>query len=179
MQVGITLGRLLLASWFLALSARLALPLPFTPVPIALHPTIAVCLGYLLGPVQGTASVLLYLVQGALGLPCFMGGASGLAWLAGPTGGYLIGFLPAAAWAGGLAFCFPRNGLGTFSALLLGHLPIYLFGLLQLSLLAGWNGTLWVLGCFPFLPGCLLKSLLLGALIVRRRTLMIPFASFR
>ena len=82
----------------LAAASQVAIPLPFTPVPITLQPLVVVLAGLMLGPVAGAASMLLYLAAGAAGLPVFAPiGAPGIARFLGPTGGYLIAY-PAAAF---------------------------------------------------------------------------------
>ncbi|RPJ40883.1 MAG: biotin transporter BioY, partial [Candidatus Latescibacterota bacterium] len=90
------------ASLLLALSARVAIPLPFSPVPISGQSFAVLLVGALLGSRRGSAAVLLYLAEGAVGLPVFAGGAGGAAYLVGPTGGYLAAFLPAAFVVGAL-----------------------------------------------------------------------------
>src|SRR5688572_25573601 len=77
----------------LAASAQIAIPIPGTPVPVTLQPLVVVLSGMMLGPVYGAASMLTYLVLGAMGLPVFAPiGAPGILRLIGPTGGYLIAF---------------------------------------------------------------------------------------
>src|SRR5436305_13739864 len=87
----------------LAAASQVAIPLPFTPVPITLQPLVVVLAGLMLGPVAGAASMILYLAAGAAGLPAFAPiGAPGIARLFGPTGGYLIASPAAALLAGPL-----------------------------------------------------------------------------
>jgi len=119
---------------FTALAARIALPLPFTPVPIT-GQTLAVLLsGVLLGSRRGALAQLAYLAQGAAGLPVFAGGRAGLGVLLGPTGGYLVGFVLAAGLVGWLAERGWRLHTGRlFVALLLGNLVIYLCAALWLA----------------------------------------------
>lgn len=147
-------------SLLLVLASQLAIYLPFSPIPIAIHPTMAVLLGVLLGPKKGTAAVALYLLEGACGLPVFANGMGGLPYMLGPTGGYLIAFAPAAFLAGYLA-----QRMRAAPAILLGHLPLYLIGPLYLSLFISWDYVL-MAGVLPFLPGCVIKSLV-GASAVR------------
>src|SRR5690349_3570372 len=86
-QVSIVVG----ASLFVALCARLSLPLPFTPVPLTLANFGVLLVGVLLGSKRGFAALALYLTQGAAGLPVFSpAGPGGIAQLLGPTGGYLL-----------------------------------------------------------------------------------------
>jgi len=84
-------------SLFVAALAQVSLPLPFTPVPITGQTFAVLLVGAVLGARRGAASLVLYLLEGSLGLPVFANGTNGLARLLGPTGGYLIGFV-AAAW---------------------------------------------------------------------------------
>ena len=149
------------ASLLLALSAHLRILLPWTPVPIVLTPTLAVAFGLWLGPVRGALAAALYLLEGAVGLPVFAAGG-GLAYLAGPTAGYLAGYIPGAYLAGTLAQSWTSTGWRRLGVLLIGHLPIYLLGAIVLSAFIGWNAVL-VCGLLPFLPGCLLKSLALAS----------------
>jgi biotin transport system substrate-specific component len=87
----------------IGLVAQLEIRLPWTPVPITLQPLAVFLAGAALGSRRAAAAVGAYLVEGAAGLPFFAGGASGIAHLMGPTGGYLLGFLPAAFAIGFLA----------------------------------------------------------------------------
>src|SRR2546426_7517818 len=92
------------ASLFVALCARVTLPLPFTPVPLTLQNFGVLLVGLLLGSRRGFAALALYLAEGALGLPVFNpAGLGGLAQLLGPTGGYLIAY-PAVAFLTGWIF---------------------------------------------------------------------------
>src|SRR5207302_8075275 len=99
------LGGAALFAAAVAAASQIAIPLPWTPVPVTLQPMLVILAGMMLGPVAGAASMLLYLAAGAAGLPVFTPiGAPGIARFVGPTGGYLIAY-PAAAWvAGTLAF---------------------------------------------------------------------------
>ena len=146
-------------SLFIALSAQLAIPLPFSPVPVT-GQTLAVLLtGMLLGSRRGGLSLLTYLVEGGLGLPVFAGGTAGLARLTGPTGGYLVGFLAAAFLVGMLAERgWDRRAGTTFLAMLLGNVVIYALGLLWLTHFVGSERVL-ALGLLPFIPGDLWKLL--------------------
>jgi biotin transport system substrate-specific component len=140
---------------FTALAARIALPLPFTPVPIT-GQTLAVLLsGVLLGSRRGALAQLAYLAQGAAGLPVFAGGRAGLGVLLGPTGGYLVGFVLAAGLVGWLAERgWRRHTRRLFVALLLGNLVIYLCGALWLArFVPDPLGQ----GVLPFIPGDLVK----------------------
>ena len=81
-------------------SAYIQIPLPFSPVPVTAQTMAVLACGLFLGPVWGALTVLAYIIEGSLGLPVFAGGTAGLAKLFGPTGGYIIGFVPAAFMVG-------------------------------------------------------------------------------
>src|SRR3989338_9014662 len=88
------------AALFAALTAAVAwfkIPLPFTPVPITLQTLVVLLSGAMLGAYYGSLSMIIYLILGAIGLPVFAGGASGIGVLFGPTGGYLFSY-PVAAF---------------------------------------------------------------------------------
>ena len=148
------------ASLLTAVAAQIAIPLPFSPVPLT-GQTFAVLLsGAVLGARRGFAAQALYLIEGASGLPFFAGGAAGAAILGGPTGGYLLAFPLAALVTGALA----RNGwdrrFGTMvAAMLLGSLVIFGFGIAGLSRFVPTNQLL-ALGLLPFLPGDIVKATL-------------------
>jgi biotin transport system substrate-specific component len=152
-------------SWTIALCARVVIPLPFTPVPLT-GSTLGVLLaGALLGPRRGAAAAGLYLMQGGIGLPFFAGGAAGWACLAGPTGGYLIGFIPGAWLAGLLAGRGWDRRFGSNLALLLaGSAVILACGLIGLARFLPADRLL-PAGLTPFLVGDLLKSCLAAALL--------------
>jgi biotin transport system substrate-specific component len=148
------------ASLATALAARIAVPLPWSPVPIT-GQTFAVLLsGAVLGARRGFAAQLLYLAQGALGLPVFAGGGAGLASLVGPSGGYLLAFPLAAAVTGLLAERGWDRRLGTtFLALLAGSAVVFALGLAWLARFVPAQHLL-ATGLWPFLPGDLIKSAL-------------------
>ena len=145
-------------SILIALLAQLEIPLQ--PVPITGQTFGVLLVGALLGSRLGAAAALTYLAWGAMGLPVFAGGSSGLARLAGPTGGYLAGFVVAAFLVGWLSERgWDRHILTTAIAMLLGTSLIYLPGIAWLSRFVGWDRVL-QLGLMPFLIGDLLKVVL-------------------
>src|SRR5881398_1055390 len=118
----------------LAAASQVAIPLPFTPVPITLQPLVVVLAGLMLGPVAGAASMVLYLAAGAAGLPVFAPiGAPGIARFFGPTGGYLIAYPAAAFVAGALGRRAPTL-LGRWLAALAGSVVILIGGVAQLAI---------------------------------------------
>ncbi|MCI0331329.1 MAG: biotin transporter BioY [candidate division Zixibacteria bacterium] len=144
-------------SFLMALSAQIAIPLPFSPVPITGQTFAVLVVGMLLGRWRGTAAVLAYLTEGILGLPVFAGGVAGIAKILGPTGGYLVSFLPAAYLAGYLAEKgWDRKISTTFLAMTLGNVIIFGFGALWLARFVGLDQAL-SLGVLPFLAGDAVK----------------------
>lgn len=149
-----------MASILIALCAPLSIKLPFTPVPFALAPQLCLAIGAVLGSRRGALAVLAYLFQGAMGLPVFALGTSGLLPLLGPRGGYLLGYVAAAYACGYLIERIrERSGYKTFLALVAGNTIIFLFGVTQLSLFIGLKSAI-LLGMLPFLPTEALKLLL-------------------
>jgi biotin transporter BioY len=104
--------------------------------------------------------MLTYLGEGVLGLPVFAGGAAGVAKLLGPSGGYLVGFVPAAFVTGALAERgWDRRVLTTWAAMALGSTMIFLCGLPWLAQFVGWDRVL-AAGLYPFLVGDVIKQVL-------------------
>lgn len=141
---------------------------PFWPVPMTLQTLAIFALAAAYGMRLAGATLLIYLVEGALGLPVFAGTPEkgiGLAYMAGPTGGYLIGFAAGAYVVGWLAEQgWDRSVLRLFMAMLLGHLVIFAFGLAWLTTLIGFEKA-WLLGVVPFYAATLFKTAL-GACVV-------------
>ncbi|MFB0516100.1 MAG: biotin transporter BioY, partial [Candidatus Neomarinimicrobiota bacterium] len=121
-------------SFLVALSAQAAFRLPFSPVPITGQTLAVLLVGALLGSVRGAVSLLLYLAEGIAGLPVFAAGGAGVAYFLGPTGGYLVGFVFAAALTGLLAERgWDRRVGSTLIAMLIGTVAIYAAGLAWLA----------------------------------------------
>jgi len=152
-------------SLLIGLCAQVKILLPFSPVPITAQTFAVLTIGMLLGSRRGSLCVLMYIIQGAAGLPVFaMGG--GFAVLIGPTGGYLVGFIPAAYITGLLAQKGWDRRIGTtVLAMVLGNIVIYAFGLLWLCCLTGINRAVPAVGLYPFLVGDLLKIALAAAVL--------------
>jgi biotin transport system substrate-specific component len=159
------LGFVLAGSALIALSARVAIPLPFSPVPVTGQTFGVLLVASILGRTRGLAAVLAYLAQGAAGLPVFAGLTAGPAVLLGPTGGYLLGFLPGAYLCGWLAERgWDRTPLRTTASMILGNLAIFAFGLPWLARFVG-SSNVWALGFWPFLAGDVVKIGLAAALL--------------
>ncbi|MDX1415870.1 MAG: biotin transporter BioY [Candidatus Promineifilaceae bacterium] len=154
---------LLIGSLFIALTAQVSIRIG--PVPITGQTMGVLLVGMLYGSKRGAATLLLYVIEGAAGLPVFAGGTSGLTVLAGPTGGYLVGFIPAAFVVGWLAERGWDRSFGlTAVAMLIGNAVIYLFGLSRLGFLLGYENML-AYGFLPFWPGDLLKIIVAAGLL--------------
>jgi biotin transport system substrate-specific component len=153
-------------SLFVALCAQVSLPLPFSPVPVTGQTFAVLLLGATLGARRSAAALLLYLAEGALGLPVFApGGLPGLVRLVGPTGGYLLAFPIAAFLLGWMMERLPLRWAVWLAAAFACELFILLAGTAWLRLmvpLPGWSEAA-QLGLLPFLPGSLVKVLLVSA----------------
>ena len=152
-------------SVLIALSAKVQILLPFSPVPITGQTFAVLMIGALLGARRGSLAVLAYIIEGAAGMPVFAFGG-GFAFLLGPTGGYLIGFIPAAYITGRLAEKGWDRRIGTtILAMILGNVIIYTFGLFRLTCLMGFNAKVLTVGLYPFIIGDLLKIAVAAALL--------------
>lgn len=168
-------------SWVTVLCARISFFIPGVPVAVTGQTFAVLLTGALLGSRRGALSLMAYLAQGALGLPVFcisttMGYGGGIARFAGPSGGYLIGFVAAAFAVGLLAERGWDRRFWTMAlAMLIGNVIIHLFGLLWLARfftpawLVDWQrnllwldprGGLFLFGLYPYIPGDLIKLVL-------------------
>jgi biotin transport system substrate-specific component len=150
------------ATAFVAACAHVSFPLPFTPVPLTLQNFAVLLVGMALGPVAGFSAMVLYLIEGAIGLPVFTPyAAGGVAHLLGPNGGFLFSYPLAAATAGWVVRAMQSLTTRFRSALIasiVATLPIFLLG-------AGWFSyyahhsvsATWALAVVPFIPGEIVK----------------------
>lgn len=169
-STGLRAGRAVLlalvGSAVMALSAKLAVP--FWPVPLTMQSLAVLLIGAGFGARLGAAAMVLYLVEVAVGLPVFAGTPAhgiGLAYLLGPTGGYLVGYVPAAVAVGFLAERgADRSVPQMLGAMTLGHVILFATGYAWLAHLMGAN-VAWSAGVTPFVLGTVVKTLL-GALLV-------------
>ena len=147
------------ASLMAALTAAGAyLAIPIGPVPIVLQNLFIFLSGLLLGPRWGAASVAIYLLAGALGLPVFAGGTGGIGHFAGPTGGYLLGYLPAVFVIGLISCGSKKRVVLDIVAMVAGSVIVYAIGLSWLKILTKMTMTKTLaVGMLPFLPGDALK----------------------
>ena len=150
-----------------ALAAQWVIYLPFTPVPITGQTFAVLLTGAALGWKLGAAGQGLYLAVGALGAPVFSDSSGGVEMVTGATGGYLIGFVFAAALVGRMAEQRQdRSFSGMFTAFLLGSAVIYTFGVVGLMVATGWPLAEAVeKGVVPFLIGDLIKAAAAGLVL--------------
>jgi len=152
---------IILGSIALTISAKIKIP--FYPVPMTMQTFMVMFLGISFGYKIGLASVGLYLFEGLIGLPVFSNSPErgiGLVYFTGPTMGYLIGFLSACYLASYIKF--EDNVFKIIIKLILSVSTIYLFGVIWLGTLIGWEKPIFSLGVAPFLLAELFKILLLS-----------------
>ena len=149
----------------MALTVSAKLKIPFYPVPMTMQTFVVLFLGLAFGYKVGLATVGVYLLEGIIGIPVFSNSPEkgvGLVYFTGPTMGYLIGFLSAVFFAGYLNL--KNNIFVTFIKLIFSVSTIYLFGILWLGTLIGWDKPILELGVTPFLLAELFKICLLTIL---------------
>jgi biotin transport system substrate-specific component len=153
------------ASALIAIAAQVAIPLPFTPVPLTLQPLAVIFIGAALGSTRGAAAAALYLLEGFSGLPVFAQGHGGAIWLVGATAGYLYSY-PFAAWLAG--FVSERGWGGSISRAVTGMLlalgVIYLGGWSWLAMLTDAR-TAFAAGVAPFVLADIVKVAIGAALL--------------
>ncbi|CAN5138234.1 biotin transporter BioY [soil metagenome] len=148
-----------------AVAAQLTVPL--WPVPITGQTLAVLIVGSTLGAVRGSLSMVLYAVLGVIGLPVFSDASHGFGVIAGPTGGYIVGFIFAAAFTGWLAQrSWDHKILGAIASFSVGTVVTFAFGLPWLSASLGLNleQTL-AAGLYPFIVGGIVKALLAAGFI--------------
>ncbi len=151
-----------LFSALIIVGAYIAIPLPGIPVPIVLQNLFVMLAALILGPVWGTISVLLYLFLGIIGLPVFSGGTGGLARLWGPTGGFLVGYIPSTLCMGLISRIGSRLSWWKAAlAIVAGSVLLYACGIpvLKFAIHKSWLQT-FAIGALPFLPGDAIKALI-------------------
>tara|TARA_B100001996_G_C18438736_1_gene507536 strand:+ start:73 stop:624 length:552 start_codon:yes stop_codon:yes gene_type:complete len=154
----------LLGSILLTISAKIKIP--FYPVPMTMQTFVVLFLGISFGYKVGVTTIFLYLLEGIVGLPVFSNSPEkgiGIAYFIGPTMGYLIGFVFACFLAG--YFKYNSNYFLNFFKIIISTSIIYLFGIIWLGTLIGWDKPILQLGVFPFLLAELFKILLLTTLV--------------
>jgi biotin transport system substrate-specific component len=161
-------------SFLLWASAKIQVP--FYPVPMTLQTLAIMAIAATYGMRLGIATVLLYLAEGAFGLPVFAGTPEkgiGLAYMIGPTGGFLAGFVIAVGLVGWLAERgFDRNIFKIFGAMLVGDALLFVLGILWLGILLGWDKPVLAWGLYPFILGDLTKIALAACAVVAGRRIL-------
>jgi biotin transport system substrate-specific component len=150
--------------------------IPIGPVPIVLQNFFVFLTGLFLGSRWGLASVGIYLIAGILGFPVFAGGTGGIGRIIGPTGGYLVGYIPAVFIIGVIVEKRRTSLYLDIVALVSGSLILYLFGVTWLKIITGMSaGKALAVGMLPFLPGDALKiAAAIASARVLRRTIGVP-----
>jgi len=156
------------ASILIALSAQIAVPIPFSPVPMTLQPFAILLAGAALGARRGGAAALLYLFEGAAGLPVFAQGKAGILWVvSGPTAGFLLAFPVVAFLVGWLSERgWMRTATGTIGAMTLGLATLHLFGWSWLAAMMQLGpARAFAVGTLPFLAGDAVKIVIAAAIL--------------
>jgi biotin transport system substrate-specific component len=160
-------GFAVLGSLILWASAKISVP--FWPVPMTLQTGAVALIAAAYGWRLGLATVVLYLAEGAFGLPVFQGTPQqgiGIAYMVGPTGGYLLGFAVEAVVIGWLAERgADRNPIKLFGVMVLGDALVFALGLLWLGSVIGWDKPVLSFGLYPFVLGDLVKLALAAAIV--------------
>lgn len=155
---------LLVVGGSIALTISAHVKIPFYPVPVTMQTLVVLLIGMSYGPRLGAVTIAAYLAQGAMGLPVFASGA-GLLYMAGPTGGYLAGFLAASIVMGALAQRgWGKTAASTALAMIIGNLVIYALGVAWLANLFGMSVAINA-GVLPFLYGDALKIVIAAGLM--------------
>jgi len=170
------LHRLVLASLLAALIAVGGyIVIPIGPVPIVLQNLFVLVAALLLGSRWAAASVSVYLLAGACGLPVFAGGGGGLGHLFGPRGGYLFGFLVAAWVVGRISETFRQRPVAEIGGMVVGSLIIYAIGVPWLQMILGLSlGKALAVGMYPFVPGDIIKIVAAYVIVKSVRPLLHP-----
>jgi biotin transport system substrate-specific component len=161
-------------SLFIALCSQIKIVLPFTIVPLTLQTLAVLFLGGLFGSKKGALMVLTYLAEIVLGMPVLAGGAVNSLALIGPKAGYIIGFVFQAYWMGWVAE--RMENFNSKTLLLAGLTACFLelsLGTCWLAQFVGWNAV-GMMGFYPFVPGEILKVLIVVGLLKRYHVVKVP-----
>ena len=154
------------------ISAVAPFALPIGPIPITLGTLVMYLAGYVLGGKRAGVAVLVYVLLGAVGVPVFNGFTGGLGVVAGPTGGYIVGFIPMAFLSGLVAERFPNNRVLQFAGMVFATAVLYALGTAWFCVQAGKSLAAALSVCvFPFIPGDLAKmavAMLFGPVLRER-----------
>lgn len=171
----INIRQMILVSLFAALTAVGAfISIPIYPVPFTLQTLFTLLAAMTLGSVMGALSQIIYVLLGVVGLPVFAGFKAGIGILFGPTGGFLFGFIISAYIIGKMIeLKKEKNIFYYFLVGSLGTILLYLFGITQLSLVAGIGVKKAItLGMLPFLPGDILKIITASFIVGKLKTVI-------
>jgi biotin transport system substrate-specific component len=157
------------------LAAQMKLPIPWSPVPVTGQTFAVLLAGVLLGKYWGGISQLVYVVLGAAGIPWFNGFQGGIISIAGPTGGYLFGFIIAAAFIGWISdeYCKSRDFFAMIGIMVFANFVlIYIPGLINLGVwsymikgsMPSISSLLWI-GCIPFVLGDIVKIIAAASIV--------------
>ncbi|MEO8033911.1 MAG: biotin transporter BioY [Acidobacteriota bacterium] len=171
-RVAVNLMLVIGASMLVAIAAQVAVPIPFSPVPLTLQPLAVLLVGVALGSTRGSAALVLYLLEGASGLPVFSQGHGGALWLTMPTAGYLYAY-PFAAFVAGW---FSERGWGNstlraVSGMLVALAVIYAGGWSWLSIVAGPRAA-FTMGVAPFVIADIVKIAIGASLLPQAQKLI-------
>lgn len=152
----------------ISIGAYIAVPIPGSPVPIVLQNMFIMIAALMLGPWWSLLAVVFYLLFGMIGMPVFAGGTGGLVKFVGPTGGYLIGYIPATVVMGIVAQKGRRSIPANLLACFLGMIIVDAFGIVRLKAVldVDWTRAL-VAGFYPFILGDVVKIVLASILAPR------------
>ncbi|HEV7921740.1 MAG TPA: biotin transporter BioY [Thermoanaerobaculia bacterium] len=152
------------ASALIAIAAQIAIPVPFSPVPLTLQPLAVLLVGATLGSTRGAAAAALYLLEGFSGLPVFAQGHGGAVWMFAATAGYLWSY-PAAAWLAGF---FSERNFPSLVPMTAGMTVIYLGGWSWLAAISS-PAAAYAMGVAPFLLGDAIKVAIGAAVLPAAR----------
>jgi biotin transport system substrate-specific component len=175
-RVEVNLLTIIGASLLIALAAQIAIPIPFSPVPLTMQPLAVLLVGVTLGSRRGAAAAALYLLEGASGLPFFAQGHGGAFWLVSATAGYLWSY-PLAAFVAGW---FSERGWGSttlraIAGMLAALAIIYAGGFTWLAMLSGARNAL-AMGILPFVVADIIKVALGAAMLPQLQKVVRRFA---
>lgn len=175
-RVAVDVALVVAASALIAIAAQIAIPMPFSPVPLTLQPLAVIFIGAALGARRGAAAAALYLLEGVSGLPVFAQAHGGAVWLLGPTAGYLYSY-PFAAFVAGW---FSQRGWGNTAmravcGMLVALAVIYAGGWSWLTQFAGMRGA-FAIGVAPFVLADIVKVAIGAALLPSAQRLLARFA---